>query len=229
MRRGTKVTQLRIPLAAGLAGLLMLASQYAIWIWSPVEAHMGVIQKIFYTHVALAWWGFVCFFLVFVFSALYLVRRREMYHLLAGAAGEIGVLFTGLVLLTGMAWAKASWNVWWTWDPRLSTTLILWFIYSGYLIVRGAGRSSSRQKTVAAVIGIVAFLDVPLVFLSARWFRSIHPAVLASQEGSLPFEMLVTLGASLIAWGGLFALLLWLRFDLYRLEQSLRTAVWKSL
>jgi heme exporter protein C len=207
----------------------LMLSQGLIWLWAPVEASMGIVQKIFYLHLPLAWWGFVGFFLVFVCSIGYLGRRRDILDHLAGAAAEVGLLFASLVLLTGILWAKASWNVWWTWDPRLSTTLILWFIYSGYLVLRGASvTSSSRQKTVAAVLGVVAFLDVPLVFLSARWFRSIHPAVLASREGSLPFEMLVTLAASLIAWGGLFGLLLWLRFDQYRLEQSLRTAVWKS-
>ena len=204
----------------------LVLSQWLIWIWAPVEQQMGLVQKIFYFHLPLAWWGFVGFFLVFVCSIGYLKQRRESLDHLAAAGAELGLLFASLVLLTGILWAKASWNVWWTWDPRLSTTLILWFIYSGYLIVRGTAMSSSRQKTVAAVLGIVAFLDVPLVFLSARLFRSIHPAVFASREGSLPFEMLLTLAVSLVAWGGLFCLLLWLRFDQYRLEQSLKTAVW---
>lgn len=220
------MTQWRISAAAGLAGLLMLASQYAIWIWSPVEAQMGLIQKIFYTHVALAWWGFVCFFLVFVFSALYLLRRREMYHLLAGAAGEIGVLFSGLVLLTGMAWAKASWNTWWTWDPRLSTALVMWFVYSGYLLVRHMDPAEAKMKTAAAVLGIVAFLDVPLVFFSARMWRSAHPSVIASREGGLPDSMAITLVLSLLAWGALCGLMLWLRSRQLEIKHRLAVLLW---
>ncbi len=218
--------QWKIPAAAGITGLLMLASQYAIWIWSPVEAHMGPIQKIFYTHVALAWWGFFCFFLVFVFSTLYLQRRREIYHLLAGAAGELGVLFSGLVLLTGMAWAKASWNTWWTWDPRLSTALILWFVYSGYLLVRHIDPAEAKMKTAAAVLGIVAFLDVPLVFFSARMWRSAHPSVIASREGALPEAMAITLALSLLAWGALCGLMFWLRFRQLQIKQRLAVLLW---
>ena len=220
------MTQGRIFAAAALTALLMLASQYAIWIWSPVEATMGLIQKIFYTHVALAWWGFVCFFLVFVFSALYLLRGRERDHLLAGAAGEIGVLYSGLVLLTGMAWAKASWNTWWTWDPRLSTALVMWFVYSGYLLVRQLDPAEARIRTAAAVLGIVAFLDVPLVFLSARMWRSAHPSVVASREGGLPEAMAVTLAISLLAWGALFGLMFWLRARQLELKQRLAALLW---
>lgn len=216
----------RIFAAVALTALLMLGSQYAIWIWSPVEATMGMIQKIFYTHVALAWWGFVCFFLVFVFSALYLLRGRERDHLLAGAAGEIGVLFSGLVLLTGMAWAKASWNTWWTWDPRLSTALVMWFVYSGYLLVRHLDPAEAKIRTAAAVLGIVAFLDVPLVFLSARMWRSAHPSVVASREGGLPEAMAVTLVISLLAWGALFGLLFWLRTRQLEIKQRLAALLW---
>ena len=220
------VIQWRIVAAASAAALLMLASQYMIWVWSPVEAQMGIIQKIFYTHVALAWWGFVFFFLVFVFSVLYLVKRRERYHLLAGAAGEIGVLFSGLVLLTGMAWAKASWNTWWTSDPRLSTALVMWFVYSAYLLVRDLDPAEARMKTVAAVLGIVAFLDVPLVFFSARMWRSAHPSVVASRGGGLPESMALTLIVSLLAWGALCGLMFWLRSGQLEARNRIAELLW---
>ena len=218
--------QWRIIAAAVATALLMLASQYMIWVWSPVEAQMGIIQKIFYTHVALAWWGFVFFFLVFVLSVLYLVTGRERYHLLAGAAGEIGVLFSGLVLLTGMAWAKASWNTWWTWDPRLSTALVMWFVYSAYLLVRHIDPAEARMKTVAAVLGIVAFLDVPLVFFSARMWRSAHPSVVASRGGGLPESMAVTLAVSLLAWGALCGLMFWLRSGQLEAKNRISELLW---
>ncbi len=218
--------QWRVIAAAGFTALLMLLSQYAIWVWSPVESQMGIIQKIFYTHVALAWWGFFSFFLVFVFSVSYLLRRREIYHLLAGAAAEVGVLFTGLVLLTGIAWARASWNTWWTWDPRLSTALVMWFVYSGYLLVRHLDPAQAKIKTASAVLGIVAFLDVPLVFLSARMWRSVHPSVIASREGGLPESMAVTLTLSLLAWGALSGLLLWLRSGQLDLKHRIAAQLW---
>ena len=220
------MTHYRIISATALAAGLMLLSQYMIWIWVPEEAQMGAIQKIFYTHVSLAWWGLVCFFLVFVFSICYLLRREEEYHLLAGAAAEIGVLFSGLVLLTGIAWAKASWNTWWTWDPRLSTALVMWFVYSGYLLVRHLDPAEAKVKAAAAVLGIVAFLDVPLVFYSARMWRSVHPSVIASREGGMPETMAVTLVVSLLAWGVLCGLVLWVRFSQLEAKHRIAALLW---
>jgi len=177
---------------------------------------MGVVQKIFYIHLPLAWWGFVSFFLVFAASCAYLWQKREKFDIVAQAAAEIGVLFTTLVLATGMLWARASWNTWWTWDPRLSTALVLWFIYAGYLVLRGTDAGGEKRKTLSAVLGVVGFLDVPLVFLSARFMRSIHPAVFASREGGLPPEMWVAVLVSLAAWGLLFGALLLARFEQLR-------------
>ncbi len=195
-----------------LAAILMLFSQYMIWIWSPVELTLGIVQKIFYIHVSLAWWGFFSFFLVFVASIWYLLVKENSLHYLAGAAAEVGVLFSALVLLTGIAWAKASWNVWWTWDPRLVTTLVMWFIYSAYLMLRGLDSTQESLRPAIAVLGIVAFINVPLVFLSARMWRSIHPSVITGQEGGMPFSMILTLSFSLLAWGVICGLLVGLRY-----------------
>ncbi len=120
---------------------------------------------------------------------MYLLRRRWFWDTLAGAAAEVGVLFAGLALVTGSIWGRHSWGVWWTWDPRLTTTLIMWFVYAGYLMLRVAGFTRERRATVCAVLGIVAFIDVPLVFFSARLWRSIHPAVFGNQQGGLEPEM----------------------------------------
>lgn len=195
-----------------LTALLMGISQWMIWIYAPVERTMGLAQKIFYLHLPLAWWGFVSFFLVFLASLLFLLRKRKNHDLLAGAAAEVGVLFSTLVLLTGMIWARASWNTWWTWDPRLTTALVMWFVYCGYLILRSSDLGGERRRSICAVVGIVAFLDVPLVFISARMWRSIHPAVFASREGGLPQEMLLTVLVCLVAWGVLWAWICWLRY-----------------
>jgi heme exporter protein C len=203
-----------IRLFALAAVVCSLLAQYAIWFYAPVEQTMGEVQKIFYTHLPMAWWSFVSFFVVFVASILSLSRRRERYEHLAGAAAELGVLFSGLALITGMCWARPIWNVWWTWDPRLTTTLVMWFVYAAYLLLRASDLGGSRKGAVLAVLGVVAFLDVPLVFISARYWRSIHPAVFGPQGGGMEPEMWVAALANLVAMG-----FLWLALLLARTRQ----------
>ncbi|MGE4535842.1 MAG: cytochrome c biogenesis protein CcsA [Desulfovibrio sp.] len=203
-----------IRICALVAAVLSIPAQYAIWYYAPVERTMGVVQKIFYTHLPMAWWSFVSFFVVFVASILYLARRRPAYARLAGAACEMGVLFSGLALATGMCWARPIWNVWWTWDPRLTTTLVMWFVYAAYLLLRASDIGGGRRDAVLAVLGIVAFLDVPLVFISARYWRSIHPAVFGPQGGGMEPEMWLAMVANLVAMG-----FLWLALLLARTRQ----------
>ncbi|QLA15592.1 cytochrome c biogenesis protein [Desulfolutivibrio sulfoxidireducens] len=191
--------------------LAFVAAQSLIWFYAPVEATMGVVQKIFYMHMPMAGWSMVAFAVVFAASVLYLLGRDPKWDRVAGAAAEVGVLFSGLALLTGMMWARPIWNVWWTWDPRLTTTLVMWFVYAAYLVLRASDMGPGRRRLVCAVLGVAAFLDVPLVFLSARYWRSIHPAVLGAQGGGLEPEMVTTLVAGLVAFGLLFAVLLRLR------------------
>ncbi len=162
---------------------------------------MGPVQKIFYTHLPLAWWALVCFGGVFVGSIMLLVRQQDVWDVFAGACAEVGVVFCSLALITGSLWARSAWNTWWTWDPRLTTALIMWFVYAGYLLLRGSGLGGANSGKLSAVVGIIAFLDVPLVFFSARMWRSIHPSVFASKSGGLEPEMLVALFVSLFAWG----------------------------
>jgi len=200
-----------IRLCALAAVAVSLLAQWAVWFYAPIERSMGVVQKIFYIHLPMAWWSLVSFFVVFVASILYLVKGRERYARLAGAAAELGVLFSGLALATGMCWARPIWNVWWTWDPRLTTTLVMWFIYSAYLLLRSSDVGGQRKNAVLAVLGVVAFLDVPLVFISARYWRSIHPAVFGPQGGGLEPEMWVAVVANLVAMGFLWLALLLLR------------------
>lgn len=191
--------------------LAFLAAQHLIWFYAPVEASMGVVQKIFYMHMPMAVWSMIAFAVVFAASVLYLLRRDPTWDRLAGACAEVGVLFSGLALVTGMMWARPIWNVWWTWDPRLTTTLVMWFVYAAYLVLRASDMGPQRKRLVCAVLGVAAFLDVPLVFVSARYWRSIHPAVLGAQGGGLEPEMLVTLLAGVVAFGLLAAALVRLR------------------
>lgn len=179
----------------------MLLGQWLIYYYAPVEAAMGIAQKIFYLHLPLSWWALFSFFLVFVYSISYLVKKSPLADIWASVFAELGTLFASLALLTGMIWARTSWGVWWTWDPRLATTLIMWFIYCGYLALGQIDGPARRKANLRAALGIVAFLDVPLVFISARLFRSIHPAVFASRAGGLETEMLVAALGTLAAMG----------------------------
>lgn len=167
-------------------------SQFLIYQYAPLEKTMGYAQKIFYYHLPIAWWCFMSFFFSFVTGTLYLIKRESKYDKMSYASAEIGFMLATLTLITGSVWGRHSWGVWWTWDPRLTTSLVLWFIYAAYLIVRTMPMPYERRATVSAVISIVGFLDVPLVFFSARLWRSIHPAVFASQGGGLESEMVHT-------------------------------------
>ncbi|MFW6235362.1 MAG: cytochrome c biogenesis protein CcsA [Desulfovibrionales bacterium] len=210
----------------GIAAIvLMITAQYFIYVYAPLEETMGAVQKIFYSHLPLAWWALASFFVVFASSIVYLLRRESKWDLLAGGAAELGVLMSGLALVTGSVWARAAWNTWWTWDPRLTTTLIMWFVYSGYLVQRMTGSNREQRAMISAVIGIVAFIDVPLVFYSARLWRSIHPAVFASQGGGLEPEMWVAVFVSLAAWGMLWVLLLRIRVRQLRAGERIDTAM----
>ncbi len=200
-----------LPPTALLAGLAIACCQWLIWYYAPIEQTLGPVQKIFYTHLPLAWWTMISFFVVFAASIAYLKTRRQRWDHLAGAAAEVGVLFSTLALITGSIWARKSWNTWWTWDPRLTTTLVMWFIYAGYLLVRAMDIDKRRQATVCAVVGIVAFLDVPLVFYSARLWRSIHPAVF-SQGGGLEPAMKTTVIVCVASWTFLWLTLCGLRY-----------------
>ncbi|HDQ41390.1 MAG TPA: cytochrome C biogenesis protein CcmC [Desulfonatronum sp.] len=192
----------------------LVATHWAIWLYAPVETTMGLVQKVFYLHLPLAWWALISFFMVFVGSIGVLWRKRDFWDHLAGSAAEIGIFFSGLALITGSLWARPAWNVWWTWDPRLTTTLIMWFVYMGYIVLRSSPLPLNRRRMLCAVLGIVAFVDIPLVFLSTRLWRSIHPSVVSATGGGMEPEMWQTMGISLAAMG-----LLWLSLLIFRLRQ----------
>lgn len=203
-----------LPLVAAAASVMLVIAHWTIWFHAPLEATMGLAQKIFYLHLPLAWWALISFFMVFVGSVGVLWCKRDVWDHLAGAAAEIGVLFSALALITGSLWARPAWNVWWTWDPRLTTALIMWFVYMGYLVLRSSPLPVVKRRTLCAVLGIVAFVDIPLVFFSTRLWRSIHPSVMSASGGGMEPEMWQAMGLSLAAMG-----LLWLALLLFRSRQ----------
>jgi heme exporter protein C len=200
---------------------LVLAALVAIFVQAPTERHLGDVQRIFYFHVACAWTAFLSFFLVFVSSLAYLRTRKAAWDVLAVSAAEIGVVFTSIALLTGSVWAKHAWGTWWEWEPRLTTTLLLWLIYVAYLMLRTAIPEASRRATFSAVFGIAGFVDVPIVFMSIRWWRSIHPAVVSGGGMDFDVSMYPAFFLSLAALSLVFVYLMVLRTALERSHQQL--------
>ena len=192
------------PWLALAGGLALAFCQWLIFVYAPVESTMRLPQKIFYLHLPLAWWGLFSFFVTFVASIAYLRTRKFHWDALAGAAAEVGVVLAALALVTGSIWARSAWGVWWTWDARLTTTLVMCFVYAGYLIIRTMDIQPARRSQIAAVVGIVAFLDVPLVFFSARLWSYIHPPSI-SLEPEMKLTVIACVASFALLWAGLTA------------------------
>ena len=177
-----------------LALLTVLVGLYMAFFYAPADALMGDVQRIMYIHVPTAWVAFFAFFVVFVSSLVYLWKRLPEADRLAYASAEIGVLFTGLTLIDGSIWGKPTWGIWWTWDARLTTTAILFVIYVGYLMLRSFVEEPDRRARLAALVGIVGFIDVPIIYMSVLWFRTLHqPPSIQRGGSSMPDTMLFTL------------------------------------
>lgn len=203
----------------GLGLVLAVAALYLVFMWVPTEANQGIVQRIFYFHVPSAWVAFLAFFVVFLGGVVYLWKHDPRWDVVAYSAAEIGVVFTTITLITGVVWAKPIWFVWWTWDARLTSTLVLWLMYVAYILVR-AYSPASQAPAFGAILGILGFVDVPIVYFSVRWWRVQHPAPVigGGPDAGLPGSMLLTLMVSLAAFTVLFALLLRLRYSLRQME-----------
>jgi heme exporter protein C len=168
----------------GITALAILIALYLALVYAPPAANLlgaaQIAQRIFFFHVPSAWVGFLAFFVTFVASIAYLWRGGRQWDILALSSVEIGLIFTTMVVTTGPLWAKPTWGVWWVWsDPKLSTVTVLWLIYFAYLMLRNTVEDEARRARLAAVLGIVGFLDVPIVFGAVRWWgQSVaHPIV----------------------------------------------------
>jgi len=177
---------------------MVIIALYLTFVYTPVERQMGVVQKIFYFHVGSAWNAFLAFFVVGFFSVLYLITRKRSYDMIAKVSAEIGVVFTIIVLTTGPIWARSAWNTWWTWEPRLTTTLILLFIYIAYIMVQSLELEWQKKARLSSVLGIIGALMVPVVYMSIHWWESnLHPVIGEDMDGgkssALEPSMLFTL------------------------------------
>ncbi|MBZ5572332.1 MAG: cytochrome c biogenesis protein CcsA [Acidobacteriia bacterium] len=199
---------------AVLTAALLSWGLYGALVTAPTEQTMGDVQRIFYYHVPSAWTAFCLFFVNLVASIAYLARRNPKADALALASAEVGVVFCTIVLVTGPIWARPVWGIWWTWDLRLTLTLVLWLIYVSYLILRRFS-SSGQTPVMAAVLAVLGALDVPLVYFSIWFFRTQHPQPVMGGGGSIDPRMLHVFFINLAAFSCFGALVCWSR---YRLE-----------
>jgi heme exporter protein C len=196
---------------------VIAAQAYAI-LTSPADADMGHLQKIMYVHVPAAWMTFLSFFVVLVFSVRYLWRRHENDDLIAASAAEVGATFNGLTLMLGMIWGRPAWGVWWVWDARLTSTLVLFLIFVSYLALRAFTEDAQQKARWSAAVGAIGALNVPIVYMSVKWWRTLH------QPPSSPetLDPAYTLGLRINAIAMLLVLIYFIRrrYEIARLERA---------
>ncbi len=199
---------------------ILAAAVMALWV-APSAAGLTrnetFAQRIIYFHVPIAWLSMLAFGVTMVGSIGYLVSSKRHWDNLAVSSAELGLVFTLATATSGSIWAKPAWNVWWTWDPRLTTYTIMFLLFVAYFMLRSAMEDPARRARFAAVYGIFAFLSVPITFMSIRWWRTIHPVLIDPNEGfGLSAGMMTAFFFALAAFTLLYVVLLMHR---YRLEQ----------
>ena len=211
--------------AAAAAGLMVLAAG-AIFLLAPTDALQGPVQRIFYLHVSSAIAAYGCFAVVLLGGAIYLRNESLAADRLARAGAVVGLVFTTVTLVMGMLWAKPIWGTFWTWDARLTSTLVLWIIYAGYLLVRRLAEPGRQAARFAAVVGIFGFIDVPVVHFSVTWWRTVHPGPVIVND-ALPPEMLATFFFTMACTLALAAVMIAIRYRLETLADAPVTAASK--
>ncbi len=211
-----------LPVVAVVLVLLGLAAALS----APPDALQGDLQRLMYVHVPSAWLAFLSFAVTCAGSIAWLVRRSPVADRLAASAAEVGVFFTGLAICLGSLWGKPVWGTWWTWDPRLVTTAILFFVYLGYLAVRRGAPDVDARARRSAVYGVVAVIQLPVVYLSVLWWRSLHqpPSVLRAGGPTMDPRMLTALLVNVVAFTAVWAVLVHLRMRLAAAEDLVSSA-----
>lgn len=221
MKRLSRTLENLLHLASALALLTALALVFVV---APREATMGDVQRVFYFHVAAAWTGYLAILVAFVASAVYLVlpaKQTPFLDALSLSAIEIGLVFITQGILTGSIWAKATWGLWWIWEPRLTTSAVLWLIYASYLSLRTAIQEPGTRARLSAVYAVLGFVAVPINFMAIRWWRSFHPLVVSRDSMGLSPKMTAILVFSVLAFSLLFVSLLQLRLRLAQMQERI--------
>ena len=207
--------------------VFIIAGLYWGLVKAPPDAYQGDSQRIMYLHIPSILTAYLSFFLVFVGSCLYLWKREKRDDNLAHAAAEIGVLFTALTIVEGSIWGRPTWGVWWTWDARLTLTAILLLIFIGYLMLRALVEDESRAASSAAILGIIGFLDIPLIHMSVYWWRTLHQPPSILRPDKVPWEnihpeLLTALAINFVAFVLLYFYLLSLRLRLSEMREEIK-------
>lgn len=200
----------------------LLAGLVAGFGYAPREAVQGNVQRIMYLHVPAVLTAYLAFALVLLGSIGYLATRRSGWDRLAAAAAEIGVLFTGVTIVSGSIWGKPTWGVWWTWDARLTSTAVLFLVYVGYLLLRAMTEEAEARARYAAVVGILGALNIPIVHFSVKWWRALHQpsTILGPEPSPIAPSILAALAVNAVGFGLLFAYFLARRIEIARLEED---------
>ena len=206
-----------------VTAILLAYGTYQALVVAPTEQTMGDVQRIFYYHVPSAWTAFCLFFTNLFASVAYLIWKNSKADALAVASAEVGVVFCTIVLITGPIWARPVWGIWWTWDIRLTTTLVLWLIYVSYLVLRRFS-DTAQTPVLAAVLAVFGALDVPLVYFSIWFFRTQHPQPVMGKGGSLAPPMLHAFLINLLAFSVFGAMVCWSRYRLEILKREVEQA-----
>lgn len=207
--------------------VLLLIATGLVFFYAPIEAIMGNVQKVFYFHVASAWVGMLSFMVAAVVGILYLAREERKWDTIGLSSVEIGLIFSIIAVVSGSIWARPIWNTWWTWDPRLTTTTIMIFVYAAYFMLRSGIDDPDKMARFTAVYAIIGFVSVPLTFFSARLYRTIHPVIIGSNQpgATSSFEMTVSMQFvfffSLITFTFIYLDLLWHRVRLGILQEKI--------
>jgi heme exporter protein C len=226
--RSGSVAPKNLPVAWILGGLSLVGMMISIWmifLYAPTDLVEGQPQRIFYIHVPMAWIGMLAFGILTVAGIGFLITKNERWDWAARASAEIGTIFITLALIVGSIWGRTTWGTWWTWDPKLTATLILWFMYVAYLMLRSYMGRTTASGYAGAVLSIVGVIDVPIIYLSVQWWRGLHPTPVTD---TLPAAMLLTLMVSLASFTLLYCFLMTQIYQLEKLQtlaQRLRASL----
>ena len=204
------------------SAVVMAVALFLVFLVAPREAVMGDVQRIFYFHVSAAWVGYLALLVAALASLRYLLRRGRRWDAVAHSSVEIGLVFITGGILSGSMWAKSTWGVWWTWEPRLTTSAVLWVIYASYLTLRRTIEEQERRARLAAVYAVAGFVAVPVNFMAIRWWRTVHPLIFDRAGAHLAPVMLVTLIFCVITFTLLYFSLLSLRLRLQSMADQVQ-------
>ncbi|PKB61651.1 MAG: hypothetical protein BZY79_02650 [SAR202 cluster bacterium Casp-Chloro-G4] len=209
-----------------VSAVMMAVTLYMVFFWVPTELNLGVSQRIFYFHVPLGWLGMLSIMVVAVASIMHLITGKAKWDDMAYSTAELGVLFATLILVTGSIWARGDLGWWWTWDAKLTTTLVLWFIYVGYLMVRAYSPKGSQGARYGSVVALIGAVDAPIIYMATVWWRTAHPELnvgpVANEGDSIgSSKIYITLLVSTLMFTTLYIYMLIERYSMRRTEAAL--------